>query len=86
MATPGPAHVMHKLPFGMERPPWGFAPSKDGHLVATTSAAERWRRAELGEAAIRLLLALGIKEEVLGEMIEVEDPAQLLELLQRRQT
>ncbi len=65
----------------MRRLPWGFIMTPGG-LVANTAAKDRQHRAELGEAAIRLLAALGITVDVLEEMIDVEESAALLTKLQ----
>lgn len=75
-----------KLPHGASRVPWGFVVGKDGHLVADTSSAERCRRAELGETALRLLAALGVSTDVLAGMVEIEDPAAMLAKLQETRT
>lgn len=68
------------------RLPWGFVVGGDGKLVANTGQAQIHHRAKLGETAIRLALALGIRLEVLEEMLEIEDPAALLAKLEERQT
>lgn len=73
-----------KLPFLMKRVPWGFREGKDGYLVSTTSSAERWHRGAVGEAAIRVCLALGLSLELLEELLDVEDPAAIVAALQAR--
>jgi len=69
------------LPGGCTKIPWGFV----GHgksLVATTSAAERNARAELGEFAISLLSRLGIAEATLAALAGEADPLEALKRLQ----
>jgi hypothetical protein len=68
------------------RLPWGYGKGHDGHLFATTSQAEIRRRAELGEAAIRLVGALGISIERLEEIVEIEAPEALLSKVQEWRT
>lgn len=75
-----------KLPFNMKRVPWGFKPGKDGYLVATTSAAQRWHRGALGEAAIRICIVLGIPMSVIEDLVDVEDAEEILAKLQERQS
>lgn len=68
------------------RAPWGYIVDREGKLVATTGQAQIRHRAELGEAAIRLLDALGIKADVLEEMLEITEPAELLARLKEKTT
>ncbi len=57
--------------------PWGCIVS-GGHLTFTTTAADRFRRADLGETAIRLLAALGVTFEQLSQIDDLpeETPAE----------
>jgi hypothetical protein len=72
---------------GMRRVPWGFTMTTNG-LVATTSQAARYRRAEVGEFAIRLLEALGVSLEQLEALEEAQpsDPVAALEALRSGNT
>ena len=67
-----------------ERTPWGFIRGFDGRLVATTSVADRARRTELGETAIRLLEALGIETWQLEEMVDLTGRELVVELQKQR--
>jgi hypothetical protein len=70
----------------MTRVPWGFAMGTNGILIAGKSSAERFHRAELGEAAIRALGALGIALETLEELIDVDQSDEIIAKLQEKQT
>jgi hypothetical protein len=67
--------------------PWGFIRA-NGHLVATTTSAERAHRAELGETAIKLLSALGIRTDQLEEIhsADIDQPGPLLAKLEEVRT
>jgi hypothetical protein len=66
--------------------PWGYLAGHDGKLVATTGQAQIRHRALLGETAIRVLSALGIGLEQVEEMVDIDDPEQLLAKLRERVT
>ncbi len=91
MVSPPPAILSMealavRLPNGASRVPWGFVVGKDGHLVADTSSADRCRRTELGETAIRLLAALGVSTDVLSTMTGIEEPSAMLAKLEEART
>lgn len=76
---------MYTLPNGMTKVPWGFEQAHNGILVPTETAASRFRRAELGEAAIALLARLGVTEEMLLDAMSAPDPIARLTELQGEQ-
>lgn len=64
------------------RLPWGCILA-GGHLTFTTTSAQRTHRAELGETAIRLLMALGVTSTQLEALDEASDGLSPLELIQK---
>ncbi len=64
------------------RLPWGCILA-GGHLTFTTTSAQRTHRAELGETAIRLLMALGVTSAQLEALDEASDGLSPLELIQK---